>query len=265
MSEPVVVITGASRGIGKQLAVDFAGAGYDVVCLARSTSDAPTKLPGTVDETAELVRRAGRRALALPLNVQVEEEVEAVTGRVYEEFGRCDVLINNAAIAVPGRTLEQPTRRWRLAVDVNLNGPFYMMYYFCPRMAAAGGGSVINISSGASVTPQFGRISYTVTKRALEALTEGMAHELKEQQVAVNCIRLELSVWSEGYAFTLPGVDTSDFEDPVVMSDAALWLARRPRDYTGQVLTIGEMREMGAVRPKTRIADRRHDEPAART
>lgn len=256
MTNPVAVITGASRGIGKQLAVDFAGAGYDVVCLARSTSDAPTKLPGTVDETAEMVRQNGRRALALPLNVQVEEEVQAVADRIYDEFGRCDVLINNAAIAVPGATLEQPTRRWRLAVDVNVNGPFYMMYYLCPRMAAAGGGSVINISSGASVTPQFGRISYTVTKRALEALTEGMAHELRDRQVAVNCIRLELSVWSEGYAYTLPGVDTSDFEDPVIMSDAALWLARQPRDYTGRILTIADLRTMDAVRSRTRIADR---------
>jgi NAD(P)-dependent dehydrogenase (short-subunit alcohol dehydrogenase family) len=256
MTNPVAVITGASRGIGKQLAVDFAGAGYDVVCLARSTADSPTKLPGTVDETAEMVRQAGRRALSLPLDVQNEDAVRAVADRVYEEFGRCDVLINNAAIAVPGRTLEQPSRRWRLAVDVNVNGPFYMTYYFCPRMAEAGGGSVINISSGASVSPQFGRISYTVTKRALEAMTEGFAHELQEQQVAVNCIRLELSVWSEGYAYTLPGVETSDFEDPVVMSDACLWLARQPKEYTGRILTITELREQGAVRAKTRIGDR---------
>ncbi len=262
MSSPVAVITGASRGIGKQLAVDFAAAGYDVVCLARSTSDSPTKLPGTVDQTAELVWGAGQRALALPLNVQVEEEVFAAADRVYNEFGRCDVLINNAAIAVPGRTLDLPTRRWRLAVEINLNGPYYMMMAFCPRMAAAGGG-VINISSGAAVTPQFGRASYTVTKLALESLTECMAFELQQDRIAVNCIRLELSVWSEGYAFTLPGVDTSEFEDPVIMSDAALWLARQPKEYTGRVLTIAQMRELGAVRPKTRIADRGSSGPGS--
>ena len=123
-------------------------------------------------------------------------------------------------------------------------------------MARAGGGSVITISSGAAVTPEFGRISYTVTKMALESLTQGMAHELMPDGIAVNCIRLEPSVWSEGYAFTLPGVDTSDFEDPVIMSDAALWLARQPKDCTGHILTIGELREAGIVRPKTRIADR---------
>lgn len=256
MADPVVVITGASRGIGKQLAVDFAAAGYDVVCLARSSQANATKLPGTIDETADLVRATGQRALAVPLDIQSEEQVAAAAERVYEEFGRCDVLINNAAIAVPGRTLDLPTRRWRLAVDINLNGPYYMLMYFCPRMTAAGGGSVINISSGASQSPEFGRISYTVTKAALESLTQGMAHELRPDGIAVNCIRLELSVWSEGYAFTLPGVDTSNFEDPVIMSDAALWLARQPRDYTGHILTIADLRALGAVRGVTRVGDR---------
>jgi NAD(P)-dependent dehydrogenase (short-subunit alcohol dehydrogenase family) len=141
-------------------------------------------------------------------------------------------------------------------VDINLNGPYYIMRAFCPRMAGAGGGSVINISSGAAISPEFGRVSYTVTKAALESFTQGIAYELQDDRIAVNCIRLELSVWSEGYAFTLPGVDTSEFEDPVIMSDAALWLATQPKDYTGHIVTIGELREAGAVRPRTRISDR---------
>lgn len=256
MSDAVAVITGASRGIGKQLAVDFAREGYDVVCLARSSSDHPSKLPGTIEETAELVRSAGQEALALPLNVQVEDEVKAAAERVYDEFGRCDVLVNNAAIAIPGPTLEQPTKRWRLAFDVNVHGPLYMMYFFCPRMAGAGGGRVINVSSGASQTPEFGRISYTATKAALEGLSQGMAAELQDRKIAVNCIRLELPVWSEGFAATLPGVDTSDFEDPVVMSDASLWLARQPIEYTANILTIADLREKGVVRGVTRIGDR---------
>lgn len=253
MDKPVAVITGASRGIGKQLAVDFGRSGYDVVCLARSNKEAPSKLPGTIEETADLVRETGANALALPLNVQNEEEVQEAADRVYAEMGRCDVLINNAAVAVPGKTLDQPTKRWRLAVDVNVNGPLYMMYYFCPRMRGGGGGRVINISSGASDAPEFGRVSYTVTKRALEAMTEAMAFELAEGKVAVNCIKLELAVWSEGFAFTLGDVDTSGFEDPVIMSDAALWLAKQPVEYTGKVLTIAKFREMGVVRPVTKV------------
>jgi 2-deoxy-D-gluconate 3-dehydrogenase len=257
MSNPVAVVTGASRGIGKQLCIDLARAGYDIVAAARSTADAPTNLPGTVDETAELARAAGgTTALAVALDVRDEEAVAALADRVYKEFGRCDLLVNNAAIAPPGPTLTAPTRRWRLAVDININGPLYLMYYFCPRMVA-GQGRVINISSGASQSPGFGRASYTTTKRALEALSECMAFEL-QGKVGVNCIRLELSVWSEGYTATLPGMDFSEFEDPVIMSDAALWLAKQPIDYTGHVLTISEMRDMGVVRAKTRIGDRPH-------
>ena len=103
--------------------------------------------------------------------------------------------------------------------------------------------------------PEFGRASYTTTKRALEALTECIGYEMKGK-VAVNCIRLELSVWSEGYTYTLPDMDFSDFEDPVIMSDATLWLCRQPLSYTSKVLTIAEMRAMGAVRAVTRIGDR---------
>jgi hypothetical protein len=74
--------------------------------------------------------------------------------------------------------------------------------------------------------------------------------------VAVNCIRLELSVWSEGYTLTLGQGDFSNFEDPVIMSDAVLWFCRQPLSCTGKVLTIADMRKLGAVRPPTRIGDR---------
>ncbi|MEE8336965.1 MAG: SDR family oxidoreductase, partial [Dehalococcoidia bacterium] len=225
MAEPVAFITGASRGIGKQLAIDFAKRGYDVVCVARSTAEQPTRLPGTVDETAELVRAEGRRALAVGADLSREEDCLSAVERAYGEFGRIDVLINNAAIAPTGAALEQPARRWRLAVEINLNAPFYLMAEICPRMVEAGHGRVINISSRVAVEPAFGRASYTTTKRALEALTESLAVELQGSSVSVNAIRLELDVWTEGYAFTLgEDADTSKFEDAVVMSDACLWI-----------------------------------------
>ena len=257
MTNPVAVITGASRGIGKQLCIDLAKAGYDIVAVARSTAESPTKLPGTVDEALALAREAGgptMRGMPVGLDVRDEEAVAALADRVYGEFGRCDLVVNNAAIAPPGPTLQAPLRRWRMAMDINVHGPMYFMYYFCPRMEP-GSGRVVNISSNASQAPEFGRASYTTTKRALEALTECMAFELKDK-VAVNCIRLELSVWSEGYTYTLPDMDFSDFEDPVIMSDAVLWLAKQPIAYTGHVLTIADMRELGAVRGVTRIGDR---------
>jgi citronellol/citronellal dehydrogenase len=255
VSAPVALITGASRGIGRQLAVDLAGAGYDVVCAARSSSAQPGKLPGTIEETAKQVEAQGRRALPVPLDVRDEAAVAALAERIYDEWGRCDLLVNNAAVAPQKPALEDSTKRWRLAVDVNLSGPFYLMYYLCPRMAKAGSGRVVNISSGAAELPEFGRASYSATKAALDALTRVMAHDLRDR-VAVNSIRLELMVWTEGFAATLPPEHALEFEDPVIMSDALLWLVQQPLSYSGHVLTISELREKGVVRPRTRARAR---------
>jgi NAD(P)-dependent dehydrogenase (short-subunit alcohol dehydrogenase family) len=251
MSNPVTVITGASRGIGKRLAVDLARAGWDVVCAARSSHEAPSKLPGTIDDTAAAVERAGGRAMAVGLDVQDEDAVAALAARVYRDWGRCDLLINNAAVAPPRPALEDSIRRWRLAVDVNLNGPFYLTWHLGRRMRETGGGRVINVSSAAAAMPEFGRPSYTATKLALEGLTESLGHELRGA-VAVNCIRIDIAIWSEGFAATLPSdYDTSGFEDAGIMSDAVLWLAGQDLDFTGKVLTLTELRRQGVVRPET--------------
>lgn len=249
MSAPVALVTGASRGIGRQLALDLAEAGYDVVCAARSTSGQRSKLPGTVDETADAVRSRGRRALAAGLDVRDEEAIAALADRVFAEWGRCDLLVNNAAVAPPRPALEDSTRRWRLAVDVNLNGPFYFAYYFAPRMAK-GEGRIVNVSSQAADWPSFGRASYTATKRGLEGLSEALAHDLADR-VAVNCLRIDLMIWSEGFDATLPPEHGLPFEEPVICSDAVLWLARQPLSHTGHIHKLSILREQGVVRAPT--------------
>ena len=254
MSTPVALVTGASRGIGKRLCADLAAAGYDVACAARTSQAAPGRLPGTIEETAHAVTEKGRRAMAVALDVQDEDACRALAERIHREWGRCDVLINNAAVAPPKPALADSIRRWRLAVDVNLNGPFDLMYHLCPRMAEAGGGRVINVSSGAAVAPEFGRASYTTTKLALEGLTQCMANDLAGR-VAVNCIRIDLPIWTEGFDATLPAdFDRSAFEDAVIMTDAVLWLLRQGLDYTGHILTLGALRKQGVVRAPTRDA-----------
>jgi len=246
VSAPVALVTGASRGIGRRLAEDLAADGWDVVCVARSSRARPAKLPGTVEDAAEAVEKRGRRALAVALDVRDEAAVAALAARVLDEWGRCDLLVNNAAIAPPRPALEEPPKRWRLAVDVNLNAPFWFMYHLCPRMQA---GRVINVSSIAAAMPTFGRASYTTTKRALEALSESLAHDLRGR-VAVNALRIDVPVWSEGFESTLPP-EWSHFEDAVVVSDAVLWLAAQPISHSGRIESITELRERGIVRPPT--------------
>lgn len=247
---PVALVTGASRGIGKQLALDLAANGYDVVCVARSTSDARSKLPGTIDETAALVREQGRRALAVGLDVRDEDAIAKLADRVFSELGRCDVLINNAAVAPPKPALEDSTKRWRLGVDVNVNGPFYFIYHFWRRMPA-GEGRVINISSGAAEAPEFGRASYMTTKLALEGMTQALGHDLRGK-IAVNALRLDTTVWSEGFSETLPPDSGVVFEHPVIMTDGVLWILRQPIDFTGKVLSVLDLRARGIIRPHTR-------------
>jgi citronellol/citronellal dehydrogenase len=249
VSEPVAVITGASRGIGRRLCLDLAERGWDVACVARSSREAPSKLPGTVDEVADAVRARGRRALAVGLDIRDEDGIAGLARRVEDEWGRCDLLVNNAAVAPPQPALEDTTRRWRLAVDVNLNAPFVLIHHFWQLLAKADPGRVINVSSAASIHPQFGRVSYTATKRGLEGMSEALAHDLAER-VAVNALRIDLPVYSEGFAFTMPG-DYSNYEDAVVISDAVLWLLEQPLDHTGRIHSIGELREKGIVRPHT--------------
>jgi NAD(P)-dependent dehydrogenase (short-subunit alcohol dehydrogenase family) len=250
-SAPVAVVTGASRGIGRQLCIDLADAGYDVVCAARSTQGRPSNLPGTVDETADEVRAHGRRALAVGLDVRDESAMATFAQMVFDEWGRCDLLVNNAAVAPPRPALEDSVKRWRLAVDVNLNGPFYAIYYFSGRMSdAAAGGRVVNVSSAVAAWPQFGRASYTTTKRALEAMTESLAHDLRDR-VAVNALRIDLPIYSDGFGTTLSDDTAVAFEHPAVATDAVLWLARQPLDHTGRIHTLTELRSTGVVRPTT--------------
>ncbi len=167
MSAAVAVVTGASRGIGKQVAVDLARAGFDLVLTARSSRAQPGRLPGTVEDTAQAVEAAGQRALVAAVDVRDEEAMAQLAERVEKELGRCDLLINNAALAPPKPALQDTTRRWRMAVDANINGPFYACYYFVPLMQKGEGGRIVNISSQAATMPDFERISYTTTKSSV--------------------------------------------------------------------------------------------------
>lgn len=250
MARPVAVITGASRGIGRALCGDLAAAGYDIACCARSssaTASADQKLSGSVEAAAEEAVARGGRAIAVGLDVRDEQAIAELCERVYKEFGRCDLVVNNAAIAPPKPALDDSVKRWKLAVDINVNGPFYFSYYFGKKMRDAGEGRIINISSGVSTHPEFGRPSYTATKRALEGMTEAMAYELKGT-VGVNCIRIEIPVLTEGFAATLPkDTDFSRFDDTSVITNSVKWLGEQPLDYTGKILEVADLRKLGAT------------------
>jgi citronellol/citronellal dehydrogenase len=246
LSGQVAVVTGASRGIGRAIAVDFARAGADVVVAARSSEKAPTKLPGTIEDTAREVEAAGRRALAVRMDVTDEVQVQAMAQRTLEEFGRVDILVNNAGITFPAPFSQTPLKRWDLVMNVNLRGPVMCTQAFLPRLLEQGGGRIINVSSYLAEVLMPGMMSYSVSKIALEKFTQALAAELQPKSIAVNALRIEMWIATEGAQYSNPGIDYSNWEKPEAASEATLWLATCDPSYTGQVVTIAEVRQQMA-------------------
>ncbi len=241
--DKVAVVTGASRGIGRAIAIEFARAGADVVVTARTSETAPSKLPGTIEETAGEVEAKGQRALAIATDVTSEEQVRAMAERALKEFGRCDILVNNAGISSPAPFHETPLKRWDLVMNVNLRGPAMCMQAFLPGMLELRSGRIINVSSFLAEVMLPGMVSYSASKIALEKVTEYAGQELRAYSIAVNALRIELNIATEGWMFRNPSMDFSTWEKPEVASEAALWMAVQHTSWTGNVITIGQIRE----------------------
>jgi NAD(P)-dependent dehydrogenase (short-subunit alcohol dehydrogenase family) len=247
----VALVTGASRGIGRAVAVALARAGADVACAARATDAAPLRLPGTIDATVRQVEAFGRRALAVPTNLAVEREVEHMVRRTHEHFGRIDILVNNAAISFAG-DLQIEMKRYDLMMDVNVRAPFLATRAVTPHMSAQGGGTVLHVSSAAALYPVPGLMIYGMTKAALERLSIDAAQQLVPDRIAVNTFRIDLPVASEGFLVNLPDTDPSICEPVEVAAEAILWMLRQPADYTGQIVSMDALcREQGLLQPRT--------------
>lgn len=180
LTDRVAVVTGSGHGIGRATAVALAEAGADVVCCARTQAD--------IDETAGLVRARGRRSLAVPCDVMVTDQLERLTQATLDTFGRVDVLVNNAGGSVPKPALAMSERSIEKVVRFNLTSPFLLTRLLVPHMVrTAGGGSVINVSSGASRMSVGGLSAYGAAKAGLNQLTRLLAAEFAPD-VRVNAI-----------------------------------------------------------------------------
>ncbi|MGD0205719.1 MAG: SDR family NAD(P)-dependent oxidoreductase [Dehalococcoidia bacterium] len=242
----VVVVTGASRGIGRAIALALAAAGADVVCTARSSEASPSKLPGTIDQTAREVEALGRRALAIPMNVAKDEEIEAMARRTLAEFGRIDILVNNAAVSAPGSFLDVPVKRWDLVMNINVRGVYLCTRAFLPTMMEQRSGCILNVSSVASWATESWGLAYSVSKAALERLTTGLAAEVQSYNIAVNALQIERMVASEGFVYLTPDVDHSTWDKPEVVGEDVLWLVRCDPTYTGHVVTLDDIERQRA-------------------
>ena len=242
----VALVTGASRGVGRAIALALAEAGADVACAARATDARPQKLPGTIDATVREVEARGHRGLAVPVDLSHAPEVEPMVARTVAHFGRLDVLVNNAAVTFAG-DIDLPMNRWDLAMDVNLRAPVLAIKAALPGMIARRRGTILNVSSAASLLAVPGLLVYGVSKAGLERLTTGVAESARAHGVAVNCFRIDVPIASEGFVYNAPELDQSDWEPPGAAAEGALWMLAQPPDFTGQVLGITHLRRLHGV------------------
>ncbi len=252
----VALVTGASRGVGAATAVALAEAGCDVACAARATRANPQRTVGTIDETVARVEQTGRRGLAVPTNLAVDEEVEAMVATTVEHFGRLDILINNAAITFVG-DLDIPLHRYDLIMQVNLRAPLIAIREAVPAMRAVGGGVVINVSSVAALFPHSSLLAYGISKIGLERLTVDAAAQLAADNIAVNCFRIDVAVASEGFVANTPGIDHSTWEPSEVAAEGIVWMVRQPPGYSGR------RESMYALRKREGIMATRSTAPAS--
>lgn len=251
----VVLITGATRGIGKASAIAFAVEGARLVLVGRSTDTAPNRagLPGTLESVAAEAAALGADVLTIAADLADSKQVERVADEALDRFGRCDVLVNNAAVSFVGPFLEVPARRWRPVVDVNLIAPVVLTQCLLPGMIERRQGSIINVTSGAADTRahvEVPQLAYAASKAGMDAMSFGLAAQLAGTGVAVNLLAPE--VLTESVTFSVRDPDVLEslsrrMVDPKAYGKAVVWLARQPASFTGRYLTNQDLTDLGAL------------------
>ena len=242
LTDRVVIVTGASRGIGKGLAIGLAGRGATVVCAARTVTEEPGGLPGTIHDTVAAIEAEGGRALAVRCDIGEPDDIERLVATTADTYGRIDVLINNA-MAPTRTTFEASTvDQWDESMRVNVRSLYLLCRAVVPHMAKRGGGSIINVSSGGAgheSTPFMppGYVIYAVAKAAMERFSSALAPELRDFGVVINALRpgavkTELSTRELGEDHDWTGWTTPDAVVP-----AAAFLARQSgTGFTGRIV-----------------------------
>lgn len=233
-----VVVTGASRGVGKAIATELGRQGAMVACAARASAANPLRLPGTVDETARAVTEAGGTGLAVPCDLTSDEDIAHLFDVTLEHFGRLDMLVNNAAVSFGG-DLDVPMKRFDVLMRINVRAPLLATRLARPHLAAApDGGRILNVGSVTATGYFPTMLTYGMSKAALEHLTVTSAAVLRESNIAVNCYRIDVQVASEGYVMNAPDADHSSWVDTATAADGAIWMLSRPTGWTGRVVPM---------------------------
>jgi citronellol/citronellal dehydrogenase len=244
-----VLVTGASRGIGADVARLLAAEGGRVVCAARTLKEGDHRLAGSLQTTVDDIRRAGGEAHAVAVNIADPAECEKLVEAARAAYGPVDVLVNNAALTYFLPVREYPVNKWLASWAVNVHAPFVLSQLVLRDMTERKRGAIVNIGSGAAIGPGRGPYTdpavgtrggtcYGAEKAALERFTQGLAAEVYPYGVSVTCVSPSQVVPTAGtvYHKLVKDLDDPRGERPELMARAVLLLATEPLDrVTGRV------------------------------
>ena len=233
----VAAITGSSRGIGKNIALELAAEGCNIIIAARTEEVKDPRLPGTIYSAAEECRALGVEALPVAVDVTRDETLEEMVEKGNAEFGHIDILVNNAALNFPGRFLDMEVRRWDLLWRLNVRGTIVATRLVLPGMIERKWGTIINISSGGADSRGGGGAAYSVTKQAVRKLADAVAADYGDDGVQSFSLSPGNVVSTPGHRYIRgDNAVAHDLAEPDhVMGRAAVWLcSEAAKTFNGQ-------------------------------
>ncbi|XP_037945350.1 hydroxysteroid dehydrogenase-like protein 2 [Teleopsis dalmanni] len=238
-----IFITGASRGIGKAIALKAAKDGANIV-IAAKTADPHPKLPGTIYTAAEEIERAGGKALPCIVDVRDEEQVKKAVNAAVAKFGGIDILVNNASAISVTRTLDTDMKRYDLMQNINTRGTFLVSKICLPYLLRSKHAHILNISPPLSMSPKwFGNhVAYTMAKYGMSMCVLGMAEEFKDKNLSVNALWPRTTIQTAAIDL-LSGPEAAKYSRKAdIMADAAYaLLSKKPGSCTGKFLIDEEV------------------------
>jgi len=237
LSGKTLFITGASRGIGRAIALRAARDGANVAIVAKSSVPNP-KLPGTIHTVAAEVVAAGGKALAIQCDIREEDQVQAAVAATVEAFGGIDILVNNASAIWLRGTLDTPMKRYDLMQEVNSRGTFLCSQACLPHLLKAADPHILSLAPPLNLDPKWWapHTAYTLAKMGMSFVTLGLAAEFGPQGVAVNALWPRTVIATDAINM-IPGVRPELCRTPEIVADAAhIVLARPSDDYFGHFL-----------------------------
>jgi citronellol/citronellal dehydrogenase len=248
LSGKTLFITGASRGIGRAIALRAARDGANIAIASKSSAPNP-KLPGTIHTVAAEVEAAGGRALALQCDIRDEEAVAAAVAAAVDAFGGIDILVNNASAIWLRGTLDTPMKRFDLMQQVNARGSFLCAQACLPHLLQAPNPHILALAPPPSLEPKWWgpHTGYTLAKMGMSLVTLGLAAEFGPQGVAVNALWPRTVIATDAINM-IPGVDPARCRTPAIVADAAhAILVRTAEGFHGHFLVDDEVLSAAGV------------------